>query len=358
MDINDFRKHIFLNSQYCTYYTDKGGTVLAGIMRNFGYKYADKLSQEKLTLNNAVYRNFTTLINCLIGAEILLYVYFFIFPNFLKLMQINYFIVVLMLSAIPLIMLYLTYIAVNYFYEKFLVKNIGTFQRIKFNPTVYNIDFKAYEQYKKSSKMSSFVLVILLVIFLYYIFTPIVIDKLVYTKKYSMAVKTADLYSKIIPISSDTYVKRAYAKFKLGKYEDAVKDYELANKYSLSNLFDKDILGVKTYYMPYNVVIKEFDSAIYNEKKELKKQYLSFEKARYLMKNKKYNEAAKIYDALFAKYEKKEPAAFDLLEAYHNRGLARAHLGDISGSKIDLELASKICQDCKFSLDTKLVRIP
>lgn len=72
MDIKDFRKNIFLNSQYCTYYIDKGCTVLAGIMRSFGYKYAVKLPQEKLAQVNAVYRKFTTLMNCIVGIEILL----------------------------------------------------------------------------------------------------------------------------------------------------------------------------------------------------------------------------------------------------------------------------------------------
>ena len=101
MNINNFRKYIFLNSQYCNYYIDEGKTVLAGIMRNFGYKCSGKLSNEKITLVNNAYRQYTILMNCLIGVEILLYVYFFIFPYFLQLMQMNYFSMVIMLSAIP-----------------------------------------------------------------------------------------------------------------------------------------------------------------------------------------------------------------------------------------------------------------
>lgn len=358
MNINDFRKHIFLNSQYCTYYTDKGGTVLAGIMRSCGYKYPVKLEEEKLAIVSSAYRKFTTLINCLIGAEILLYVYFFIFPYFLKLMQMNYFAVVLILSAIPLIMLYLTYIAVNYLYEKFLEKHIGTFQKVKFAPTIYNVAPKAYEKYLQTPKMSSFVLAVILCIFLCYIFTPILIDKLVYTQKYSMAVKTADLYSKVIPISSDTYAERAYAKFRLGKYEDAVKDYELANKYSLSNSFDRDILGVKTFYLAFDEMIKEFDKAINNEENKFTKQYLLTEKARYLMKNKKYDKAINIYDGLMSIYKNQKDINFDLVEVYYNRGFAKAQLGDSAGSKLDIAIAKKMHPEHKLNTETNLIITP
>ena len=103
-------------------------------MRSFGYKYAVKLPDEKIEQVNIVYRKFTTLINCIMGVEILLYIYLFVFPYYLKLLQMPFFVMALILCAIPLVMLYLTYIAVNYLYYNFLLLAFITISRnFKFN---------------------------------------------------------------------------------------------------------------------------------------------------------------------------------------------------------------------------------
>ena len=78
MDINDYRKKIFLNSQYCTYYNINNYTILAGIMRSNGYLYSVKLPDEKLKEVNKTYRKFTTILNSVVALEILLYIYFII----------------------------------------------------------------------------------------------------------------------------------------------------------------------------------------------------------------------------------------------------------------------------------------
>lgn len=358
MNMNDFRKKIFLNSQYCTYYIDKGCTVLAGVMRSFGYKYAIKLPVEKLAQVNVVYRKFTTLMNCLMGAEILLFVYLFLFPNFLKLTKLPFFVMSVILCAIPLIMLYLTYISVNYLYENYLSRYVGSFQKVKFQPTIYNIEPQAYETYRKTSKKSIYVLAFMMAIFLYFVFMPMAIDNMVANGKYKLALKTSNVYSKFIPIFPDVYAQRAYAKFKLGKYEDAVKDFELANDYSLSKVFNWDILGVKTYYIPFDEMINEFDKEISIRDKKIDKQFLMAEKADYLMKNKKYNNALKIYDELIATYKKLEDTAFSPERVYFNRGRARALTGDIQGAAVDTAVSRKMCPECKFDFETKLVQKP
>lgn len=358
MNINDFRKNIFLNSQYCTYYIDKGCTVLAGVMRSFGYKYAVKLPDEKIEQVNIVYRKFTTLINCIMGVEILLYIYLFVFPYYLKLLQMPFFVMALILCAIPLVMLYLTYIAVNYLYENFLVRYIGTFQRVKFQPNIYNIEPKAYENYRKTPKKSVYVLAIMMMVFLYFAFMPMLIDNLVSTGKYKSALKNANIYTKFIPIFPDVYAQRAYAKFKLGQYDDAVKDYNLANSYSMSNVFDLDILGVKTYYLPFDEMIKGFDSAIAKHDKKIEKQFLMAEKANYLMKNKKYRQALPLYDELINTYKKCEDIAFAPEEAYYGRGRAKALTGDAHGADVDNAIAKKMCTECEYNFDTNLVNKP
>ena len=358
MNMNDFRKKIFLNSQYCTYYIDNGCTVLAGIMRNLGYKYAVKLPQEKLTQVNLVYRKFTTLMNCLAGAEILLFIYLFMFPYFLKLMELPFFVMALSLSVIPLVMLYLTYIFVNCLYENYLTKYTGAYQKVKFQPNIYKIDPMAFKLYKETPRKSIYIMAFVIIAFLCYIFVPLIIDTSVTNGKYKNALNMSNIYLKIVPISPDMYAQRAYSKFKLRKYMDAVDDYKLANAYSKSQVFNLDILGTKTYYLNFDEMIKEFDLEITKREKKVEKQFILAEKANYLMKNNKYNQALNIYNELINTYENREDIAFAPEEIYYNRGKAKALTGDINGAKNDIAVSKKMCFDCKFSYDTKLVIKP
>lgn len=358
MNLNDFRKKIFLNSQYCTYYIDKSCTVLAGIMRSCGYKYAIKLPEEKLTQVNVVYRKFTTLMNCLVFVEIVLYLYLFVFPFYLKLLQLPIFIMALILSVIPLVMLFLTYVSVNRFYEKYLEKHIGTFQKVKFQPTIYNIEPATYTTYKNTPKKSVFIIAAIMLVFLYYALMPLVIDTAVTTEKYDLALKSANLYSKFIPIFPDVYAQRAYSKFKLGKYQDAIKDYELANDYSLSTAYNMDILGVKEHYLPVQDMLKELDTVIAKQEKNTGKQFYMAEKAKYLMKNNKYQQALLIYDELIKTYKTHEDTGFAPDEVYFGRSKARSLAGDTQGATTDMAIVKKMCSECKYDFETKLVNKP
>ena len=69
-----------------------------------------------------------------------------------------------------------------------------------------------------------------------------------------------------MPVAPEVYAQRAYAKFNLKQYKEAVEDYEKANKYSFSEEFNPDIVGVKSYYLPYDQTISEFDNLIALEK--------------------------------------------------------------------------------------------
>lgn len=358
MNLNDFRKKIFLNSQYCTYYIDKGCTVLAGIMRSCGYKYAVKLPEDKISQINYIYRKFTTLMNCLVFAEILLYVYLFVFPYYLKLLKMPFLVMGLTLSAIPLVMLFLTYVTVNCFYEKHLISQVGTFHKVKFEPNMYNIETSAYETYRNTPKKSVYVLIPLVFVFLYYACMPLLIVSAVSGGKYEMAMKSANLYSKFFPIFPDVYAQRAYSKFKLGKYQDAVKDYELANVYSNSTVFDADIIGVKIYYLPFGEMIKLFDATIDKQDKKIEKQFFMSEKAKYLMKNNKYNQALPIFNELIKAYRNREDTAFAPEEVYWCRSKARLLAGDIQGATVDKAIANKMCPECTFDFETKLVNQP
>lgn len=358
MDINDYRKKIFLNSQYCTYYTVNNNTILAGIMRNIGYRYAVKLPEEKLREINKNYRKFTTVMNCAVALEIILYIYLVIFPFYTQFMKMPFIAVILLLSLIPMMALYLTYVSVNYLYENYLSRYVGSFQKMKFQPQIRFIDEKAYNEYLKTPRKSIYVLAILVLIFFLYIFTPFLINSFNSKEKYQMAITSSNTYLTFMPVAPEVYAQRAFAKFHLKQYKDAVDDYKKANEYSLSEDFSDDILGVQTYYLPYNQVLDAFDNAIALETLKPAQYNLMSEKAAYQLKHKDYKSALRTLNYLVNIYNKGNKVYFSPAFVYYNRGLARTGLGDYSGAKQDFVVAKKMCPDCKYSLDSNLVRKP
>lgn len=358
MDINDYRKKIFLNSQYCTYYNERNNTVLAGIMRSFGYRYSVILPDEKLNEINRNYRKFTAVMNACVAVEILLYIYLVIFPYFTEFMKLPFIVSVLLLCLIPLVALYLTYLTVNYLYENYLTRYVGTFQKTKFSPQLSNINEKAFLDYQKTPRKSVYILGILIVIFCLYAFIPVVVEKLNLNKNYKAALSLSNAYLTFVPVSPEVYANRAFAKFNLKQYSSAVKDYELANKYSLSDTFADDILGVKTYYLAKDEMLKEFDNAISSEKEEPVKYLLRYEKATYLLKNEDYAAALNIYNSILTDYENNTKVFFSPAKAYYNRGVAKKALGDVSGAKIDSLYSNRMCPECEFNTETTLVHRP
>ncbi len=358
MDINDYRKKIFLNSQYCNYYNVNNNTVLAGIMRSNGYRYSVRLPEEKLQQISKTYRKFTTIMNSVVALEIILYIYFVIFPFYTEFMKLPFFAVVILLSLIPMVALFLTYVALNYLYENYLSRYVGTFQRMKFKPEIRHIDEKMFKEYEKTPRKSVYILVLMAVIFFLYLFTPFAINSLNNNGKYPSAVKLSNTYLTFMPIAPEIYAQRAYAKYNMKQYKDAVEDYQKANDYSLSDNFSDDILGVKTYYIPYKQMLDEFDNAIALETLKPAKYYLMSEKAAYQLKHKDYKSAYSTFNYLINLYNKGQKVYFSPVNAYYNRGLSRAGLGDVAGAKHDCETAKKMCPDCKFSLETTLIRKP
>ena len=358
MDINEYRKQLFLKSQFCTYYKVNNNTVLAGIMRSNGYRYAVSLPDEKLKEVNKVYRRFTTLLNSAVAVEIILYVYLVIFPYYLEFMNLPFFVVVMLLSLIPLVALYLTYVVVNSLYENYLARYVGTFQKMKFQPKVQYIEEKAFQEYIKTPRKSVYVFAVMILIFFSYILTPLVINSLNNNDKFKSVLKLSNTYLTFMPVAPEVYAQRAYAKFNLKQYKEAVEDYEKANKYSFSEEFNPDIVGVKSYYLPYDQTISEFDNLIALEKNKAYKYYLMSEKANYQLKNKKYNEALGTYNYILDLYRKGDKVFLSPSLVYNNRGIVRKILGDFSGAQVDFTTAKKMCPECKFSLDSTMIRKP
>lgn len=358
MDINEYRKQLFLKSQYCTYYKVNNNTVLAGILRNNGYRYAVSLPEEKLKEVNKVYRKFTTLLNSAVAVEIILYIYLVIFPYYLEFMNLPFFVVVMLLSLIPLVALYLTYIVFNSLYENYLTRYVGTFQRMKFQPKVKYIEEDVFQEYLKTPRKSVYVLALLILIFFAYVLTPLMITSLNNNNKFNSALRLANGYLTFMPVAPEVYAQRAFAKFNLKQYNEAIEDYKKANEYSFSDDYNADIVGVKTYYLPYKKVIEEFDNLIALETDKPYKYYLMSEKAVYQLKNKDYKSAYDTFNYLIKIYQKGGKVFFSPALVYNNRGIARENLGDKLGAKSDYITAKKMCPECKFNLDTTLIRKP
>lgn len=358
MNINDFRKKIFINSQYCNWYSVGSNTVIAGIMRSVGYLYQQKLSDEQIKAFDKEYRKYTTIMNSAVALEILLYIYLVIFPYFVDFMKQPFIISVLTLSLIPLLALYLTYVVANKLFENYIVKTIGLGKKTLFKPDVKNIDEKTFNDYISTPRKSLYVVLLIAVLFLGYVVTPLTVTNLNISKKYKSAENLANMYLKVVPIAPEVYAQRAYAKFKQNQYKEAVADYELANKYSLSDSFSDDILGVKTYYLPYKKMLGEFDKAIDIETIEPARYLLRYEKAVYQLKNKDYKPAFEELNTLVNAYRQNKDVFFSPSSAYYNRGVARALLGDTKGSIQDKITAKKMCPECEFNQETTLVRRP
>lgn len=357
MNIRDFRKNIFINSQYCTYYIDKKQTVAAGIMRSRGYKFNEILTDEQIGELDKLYRKYTTILNCAVGVEIVLYLYCIFIPFFLQFLHMQYFLAVILFSLPPLIALFFTYIGINGLYEKDLQK-FGQYQKVQFKPNVYNVEPKAFDNYLSVKRKSVFILIPMVLLFAYLLFTPLVIDGLNSAGKYNSVIKMSNVYLKFVPIISDIYAQRAYAFYKTGNYESAVKDFEMANKYSNSDSFDYDILGSKIAPLNYENALVEIDKAYSSAENDTEKRYLTYIKAIILQKNNKLQDALKIYNEFVHLYEKNIDSGFAIDAVYGYRSQIRKALGDIEGAKADKEIANNMCPECNFDLDVDLVRQP
>lgn len=358
IDFRNFRKFIFVNSQSCTYCIDKNDTVFAGILRNMGYKYAGRQSDEIIQKVEEKYRRVLTILNIIFVIELVLYVYLFVFPLYTLLFKLPFFVAILILTIIPMAALYVTYLFFNNKYEAFLSKDIGVYQVVQFKPNVYNVEPKAYERYIKTPRKSAYGALLIILMFIFYAFTPICIDYLNANQKYNFVVKISKIYLKLIPINSDVYAQCAYANYMLGNYKAAISDYEMANKYSFSNSFDFEILGSNTYLLSKDEMLTKFDEYINSEEDESIKDFIKSQKALYLQQNNEYSKALEIYNELVNAYETEKRDSFEADLIYFNRGVVKSAMGDNTGAAIDKRKARTMCSDCSFEVKLTLVQRP
>lgn len=357
MDINNFRKNIFLNSQYCTRYFDGETTVLAGILRDFGYKYQVKLPQEKLSMVSMAYRNFSTAINSCVALFIILYIYFVVFPHFTDFLKMPFIQMVLLLSLIPLLALILIYFFANLCYENYLNRHIGTYQKIKFKPSANKIDELEFETYTKTPRKSVYIVLVILLMFCYYVITPLIIAESMEKGKFHLAYNLSNVYTKLIPINPEVYAYKAYALYKDGAYKSAAVEFEKANKYSNSNNYDEQILGLRTYYLPFDEMLNEFDNAIEQEEEIGAKYVLKYEKAKYLQKHKQYNQALAIYTGILKDYENGATIYCAPENLYYKSGQVKNILNPNSGD-FDMKVATNMSSELDIDCESGIIHMP
>ena len=358
MDINILRKKIFLSSQYFTHYFAGDNTIFRGILKGNGYCFKGIFSADKIDCINKVYRKMNALLNALVAVEIIFYVYFVIFPFFVEILKYSTAAFIVLLSLIPLVCLYLTYVFVNYLYEDYLKKNIGEYRKVKFQPDYRKINETEYKTYLNTERKSVYLMLLVAFIFFGYVFTPLIIKSLLNLEKYNCAYKISSVYLKFVPVSADVYSARAYAEYKMKKYSSAVADYENANKYTLSNSFFNDILGVQINYLKYDEMIKAFDKAISAQNDKLIKDRLIYEKANYQYQNKDYKSALHSFNKLLSSYKRGKKLHYTPEIAFYNRSMTKMALGDKSGASKDYAYALKLCPKCTFDFKTTLVPGP
>lgn len=355
MNFEAFRKTVFMNSQDCYFYNKNGKTILAGIMRHFGYLYSENFSDSVLEEISKKYRKYTAIVNWLIGLQIILYLYLLVFPYYLQLAQLPFFIFGFVLSVVPLLFLYFNYLLVNKIYEKSLIKDFGPFQKVKFEPKLQNIPEKAFRAYLNMPRKSNYVLISVFLIFILYVFVPLGIMNLNLKGNYDMAIKVSNVYLKFVPISADVYQSRALAEFNNAQYAQAVKDFELSDKYSFSNENQYLILGVKTYYAPKEDVLNAYDKMILEAEAATTKYNLKGDKAVYLLKNGDYVEANKIFNELNIAFDNGEDIYFPIEKVYFYGAHAKKALGIYDNVDSDIEFAKRICKTCNYDYSTGLI---
>ena len=348
------RKKIFLNSQYNFYYSEKNSTVFRGILKDLGYLYNEEMTEDKINKVSCLYSKMYNLLIALIAIELILYIYFIVFPFYIDFMSYSVVLFVLIFSIIPIVALYLTNIFVNGLYENSLKKLLGNYRKVKYNSNLKNFNELTYKKYLKTEKKSVYIMLLIALIFFSYVFTPSIVKSLINVGKYNTASKISSVYLKFVPVSSDVYSARGYAEYKLKKYKEAAADYEKANKYSMSNSFANDILASKINYLSYDEMIKEFNNAISNETNKLTRSRFLYEKANYEFENQKYMDAIKNYNSLLSTYQKGKNVHYMPEIAFYNRAKAKLATGDKKGALQDYKYANYICPKCNFQYKSTL----
>lgn len=285
-------------------YTSDNETIIRSTNNTKGYKFDTHFDEEnisKIWEEIKLHKRTSTIIIFLLFLTLL---YGILFPNY-NLFVNNYWYINTLIILVIMFIFYqaITFICTKLF-EKKLEKLFGKYEIVKFQ-TSDIIDEKYYKLFK-SELLKSLILIFIIVLGCALISPFEVTKDMIVNKKYKDAINFTTIGSKIFPIAQEWYSLRGYAKFQIGEYQDAIKDYDKAYKlgadgFNIMN-FDNKIY-IKYHLGEYKSAIEDFNKEIAHADSGYEKDSFLWDKAQFLYNIKHYEEALLIYTDLIERAE-------------------------------------------------------
>ncbi len=348
-------KMLYKNSPMDFYrYTECNGTVIKSINNtSLGYQFEKMFSESELDNIWGIIRLHKRISTVLIFLFFVTILYKIIFPNYALLLNSNLNLsIIAVISTIILVYLGITFLSTKIF-EKRLEKVFGKFERVRF---VKNNDINA--RYYKIFKTELIKVGVLLVSVFLFISLESPVKKAnnaLSQGQYKKTIRITTLGSMVFPILPDWYSLRGYARFQLGDYEAAIKDYDtayhLGTDYFNTMNFDNKIY-IKYFLKDYEGAIKDFDTEIKNADGDYERDSFLWDMAQFLYNVNRYEEALALYNELLTKAD--SDSVFLLKDRLY---LERAQIYQMLG-KDDLAQEDLINSGAAETLDNKLDYIP
>ena len=321
-------KWLYKHSPINFYTVSENSTIIKSINNtSLGYKYNKVFSDTEINeFWNLIkkQKRFSIIVMFLSYIFIL---YGLIFPNYYFLTSLKWYYSVLPLLFVVFGLYHLILFLNTKYFQKKIVEKFGEYECVVFKSSE-TIDLKYYNLFKfELLKVFSLILIICVCLGIGSPFK--LVSKCIERKEYNTAVRIATIGSKIFPIAPEWYSLRAYSKYQLKDYEEAIKDYDRAYKlepdeYRVMN-FDNKIY-IKYHIKDYKSALKDFDYEIKNAQNDEDKDSFYWDKAQFLYNIKKYKDALEIYNYLIEKadsdrvYLLKNRLYFERAQVYQQLG--------------------------------------
>lgn len=288
------------------FYTIENNTTIIKSTNNtsLGYKFDKIFTPEEISFvwnEIKLHKRWSTVFIFLFFVALL---YLIIFPNFtIFVNNMWYYNAALILALVFVVYNIITTICTKIF-EKRISKRFGNFSKTKFKQSK-ELDLKYYKLFKIELTKAMFAILVLVGVFS--LVTPFELTKKMLNQyRYNEVIKVTSIGSKVFPIAQEWYSLRGYAKFQIGDYEGAIKDFDKAYRlgadgFNIMN-FDNKIY-IKYYLKEYDSALKDFDNEIKNADNENERDQFQWDKAQFLYNIKHYNEALSLYNDLIVKAE-------------------------------------------------------
>ncbi len=323
------------------FYTNKDSHTIIKSIHNpsIGYEFDKEFSPDEIHTIWKEIRLHKRISTISIFILFIAALYEFIFPHFSLFVNNTWFINALIMLAVLLIVCNLSTLICHKLFQKRLAKLFGEYKTVKFF-SGEEIDKKYYTIFK--FELIKAILVIAILVSVFVCISPFEIaQNLVHKGRYPEVIKLTTVGAKIFPIAQEWYALRGYAKYKIGDYNGAITDYDMAYKLSADEFnimnFDNKIY-VKYYLGEYDSALADFDTEI-NKTRDINEQnQFMWDKAQFLYNIKKYDEALATYDELISKAD--DDRVFLLKDRlYLERAQVFKKMGDMDSARADLECA-------------------